>query len=242
MNQYDGQQGSSADTNGYTSNDSESRSPLSNLNFLRNMTTSEKKQTKGNLTAIMSRLDSNHVPIDGQPQKRRGPKPDSKPALTRRQELNRQAQRTHRERKEQYIKALEHELLRVKDLYGASAREKDQAVAEVARLKDILARHGIHYESPASSYNASMPSYTGSTAGSVSGAYRQDSNTSAGMSPPPPMSSHMTTPPGLHGQPMQMSRGGIDYDQLGIDFVLEYDSRGRPIHGRPAYPSPPPGQ
>ncbi|GAB7342650.1 hypothetical protein MBLNU457_g0810t1 [Dothideomycetes sp. NU457] len=204
MNQYDGQQGSSADTNGYTSNDSESRSPLSNLNFLRNMTTSEKKQTK-----------------DGQPQKRRGPKPDSKPALTRRQELNRQAQRTHRERKEQYIKALEHELLRVKDLYGASAREKDQAVAEVARLKDILARHGIHYESPASSYNASMPSYTGSTAGSVSGAYRQDSNTSAGMSPPPPMSSHMTTPPGLHGQPMQMSRGGIDYDQLGIDFVLE---------------------
>jgi len=31
--------------------------------------------------------------IDGQPQKRRGPKPDSKPALTRRQELNRQAQR-----------------------------------------------------------------------------------------------------------------------------------------------------
>jgi hypothetical protein len=30
---------------------------------------------------------------DGQPPKRRGPKPDSKPALTRRQELNRQAQR-----------------------------------------------------------------------------------------------------------------------------------------------------
>lgn len=30
---------------------------------------------------------------DGQPAKRRGPKPDSKPAQTRRQELNRQAQR-----------------------------------------------------------------------------------------------------------------------------------------------------
>jgi hypothetical protein len=30
---------------------------------------------------------------DGQPPKRRGPKPDSKPAWTRRQELNRQAQR-----------------------------------------------------------------------------------------------------------------------------------------------------
>lgn len=31
--------------------------------------------------------------VDGQPPKKRGPKPDSKPALTRRQELNRQAQR-----------------------------------------------------------------------------------------------------------------------------------------------------
>jgi hypothetical protein len=30
---------------------------------------------------------------DGQPAKRRGPKPDAKPAMTRRQELNRQAQR-----------------------------------------------------------------------------------------------------------------------------------------------------
>lgn len=43
------------------------------------------------------------VKADGQPPKRRGPKPDSKPALTRRQELNRQAQRTHRERKEKYV-------------------------------------------------------------------------------------------------------------------------------------------
>ncbi|RSM11191.1 hypothetical protein CEP52_003103 [Fusarium oligoseptatum] len=36
---------------------------------------------------------------EGNPPKKRGPKPNSKPALTRRQELNRQAQRTHRERK-----------------------------------------------------------------------------------------------------------------------------------------------
>lgn len=36
---------------------------------------------------------SEKVTRDGQPAKRRGPKPDSKPAMTRRQELNRQAQR-----------------------------------------------------------------------------------------------------------------------------------------------------
>lgn len=45
-----------------------------NLNFLKSL--NDKKTTR-----------------DGQAPKRRGPKPDSKPALTRRQELNRQAQR-----------------------------------------------------------------------------------------------------------------------------------------------------
>lgn len=52
------------------------KSPLSSLNlgFLKGLT--EKRTTR-----------------EGNPPKRRGPKPDSKPALTRRQELNRQAQR-----------------------------------------------------------------------------------------------------------------------------------------------------
>ena len=189
--------------------------------------------------------------LDGQPQKRRGPKPDSKPALTRRQELNRQAQRTHRERKEQYIKALEHEVLRLKELFGTANKERDQAILESRRLKEILNVHGIPFENytPATSYNASMPSYTGSSGGSVAGAYRQDSQTTAAMSPSPihshPSQSH--TPgmgPGMghqHGA-AQIPRGGMDYDQLGIDFVLAYDSQGRPTFGRPAYPSPPPGQ
>lgn len=56
--------------------DNDKNGPLSSLNlgFLKSLT--EKKTTR-----------------DGQAPKRRGPKPDSKPALTRRQELNRQAQR-----------------------------------------------------------------------------------------------------------------------------------------------------
>lgn len=55
---------------------SQERGPLSSLNlgFLKAL--NDKKPTR-----------------DGNPPKRRGPKPDSKPALTRRQELNRQAQR-----------------------------------------------------------------------------------------------------------------------------------------------------
>jgi hypothetical protein len=71
------QYGNPSGGSGYGSGQSDTaKSPLSmSLGFLKNLT--EKKSTR----------------VDGQPLKRRGPKPDSKPALTRRQELNRQAQR-----------------------------------------------------------------------------------------------------------------------------------------------------
>jgi hypothetical protein len=73
LDQYSNPTGGS----GYGSGQSDSgKNPLAmSLGFLKNLT--EKKNTR----------------VDGQPLKRRGPKPDSKPALTRRQELNRQAQR-----------------------------------------------------------------------------------------------------------------------------------------------------
>ncbi|KAE8552282.1 hypothetical protein TMatcc_002307 [Talaromyces marneffei ATCC 18224] len=91
---------------------------------------------------------------DGQPAKRRGPKPDSKPALTRRQELNRQAQRTHRERKEQYIRALESELSRLREVYSVDINTSNQKIqqqqetiqslrTENNRLMGILKECGI---------------------------------------------------------------------------------------------------
>lgn len=94
---------------------------------------------------------------DGQPPKRRGPKPDSKPALTRRQELNRQAQRTHRERKEQYMRSLETEVSRLREAYTHEIsaanlavhqhREMVQSLSdENSILKEILAAHGIAYQ------------------------------------------------------------------------------------------------
>ncbi|KAL4816569.1 hypothetical protein BDW67DRAFT_161868 [Aspergillus spinulosporus] len=94
---------------------------------------------------------------DGQPAKRRGPKPDSKPALTRRQELNRQAQRTHRERKEQYIRALESEVARLREAYTQEISAANLAVhqhremvnsisEENNMLKEILVAHNINYD------------------------------------------------------------------------------------------------
>ncbi|RMD44165.1 hypothetical protein DV735_g957, partial [Chaetothyriales sp. CBS 134920] len=83
-------------------------------------------------------------PYYGQVPKRRGPKPDSKPAQTRRQELNRQAQRTHRERKEQYIKALEMELDRFKEVYVNDLNQANHVRRENMLLREILASRGIN--------------------------------------------------------------------------------------------------
>ncbi|KAK4988062.1 hypothetical protein LTR50_004178 [Elasticomyces elasticus] len=205
------------------SNDSQPKSPLHGFGFLKNLS-SDKKSTK-----------------DGQTPKRRGPKPDSKPALTRRQELNRQAQRTHRERKEMYIKALEQEVLRLKETFGCTAKERDAIAEENRRLKELLAAHGITYDSasPHNSFQRVGSSYGGSSSGSISGSYRPASN-STGLTPPPLLSQshqqqHLQLQPTQRQNMAQLPLNNIDYDQIGIDFVLTYDFQGRPI-----YSSPPP--
>ncbi|KAI7240639.1 hypothetical protein KC330_g1179 [Hortaea werneckii] len=187
------------------------KSPLNNFEFLNNV---EQKQTK-----------------DGQPPKRRGPKPDSKPALTRRQELNRQAQRTHRERKEMYIKALEQEVLRLKELFGNTTRERDTFAEENRRLKELLAAHGIRYDFSATPIKFERGSsahessgYGPSSSGSLSGSYAGGSE-STNLSPPPPLPGQQLTPNGVPSQPRmhtmaQLPSNRFDYDSVGIDFVL----------------------
>jgi hypothetical protein len=62
------------------------------MGFLKTFSGVQKKVTRG-VYSSFHKGTSNNSRLDGQPPKRRGPKPDSKPAQTRRQELNRQAQR-----------------------------------------------------------------------------------------------------------------------------------------------------
>lgn len=207
---------------------SESKSPLAQFGFFKGL--SEKKTTR-----------------DGQPPKRRGPKPDSKPALTRRQELNRQAQRTHRERKEMYIKALEQEVLRLKENFASTSRERDAFAEENRRLKELLIAHGIAFDlsSPSSNGLAHVGSSTyGSSTGSVSG-YGPGSASTGYTSPPSFQhrgsvshdgSTHQSMNHQQQPQPQQsnLPQSGMDYDQIGIDFVLTYD--------RTPYLSPPPQQ
>ncbi|KAJ5675199.1 uncharacterized protein N7477_005133 [Penicillium maclennaniae] len=146
---------------------------------------------------------------DGQTPKRRGPKPDSKPALTRRQELNRQAQRTHRERKEQYMRSLETEVSRLREAYTHEIsdanvtiqKQKDMlqsAHVENEILKEILVAHGIQYGDELEKRRSERPvgyqtspiaaSSTGSqTAGFAQSASQQNTtpgtSISTGMSP-----------------------------------------------------------
>ncbi|KAI8940151.1 hypothetical protein NX059_003862 [Plenodomus lindquistii] len=200
------------DNDYYERSGSESKSPLAQFGFFKSLT--EKKTTR-----------------DGAAPKRRGPKPDSKPALTRRQELNRQAQRTHRERKELYIKALEQEVLRLKDTFAATARERDAFAEENRKLRELLMAHGISLDliSPTNSVGRVGSSNYGSSSGSVSG-YGPGSASTGYTSPPSVQHRGSMSQDGMGQQPLPMQQqahhtvphqqNGLDYDQLGIDFVL----------------------
>lgn len=148
-----------------------------------------------------------------------------------------------------YIKALEQEVLRLKEVFGNTSRERDAYAEENRRLRELLAAHGISFDglTPSTTGVPTMPpSFGGSSTGSVSGFSRQDTG-STGFSPPP-LHSQTSSGAQQYGAPIPMQSMGrlpaanrIDYDQVGIDFVLTYDSQGQPVYRQP-YPSPPPNQ
>jgi hypothetical protein len=140
-----------------------------------------------------------------------------------------------------YIKALEQEVLRLKESFANTTKERDAFAEENRRLKELLMAHGIQFEL-SSPVNNGMPqfgnsSYGGSSAGSVSGGYGTGTN-STGYTSPPTMAHRGSI---SHDMPMNQAQqrvphpnSGMDYDQIGIDFVLTYD--------RTPYLSPPPQQ
>ncbi|KAJ0114247.1 hypothetical protein J7T55_010634 [Diaporthe amygdali] len=158
--------------------------------FLKSLTSSEKKLTR-----------------DGQPAKRRGPKPDSKPALTRRQELNRQAQRTHRERKELYIKALEDEVLRLKEVYSNVSQDKERLAEENRTLKAVMQQNGLPVSGTIGMMddNISSPSvgpYIGSNSSASmtgSGSYGLASASTQNSAYTPPPGSALSTTTAMQG-------------------------------------------
>ncbi|KAH6610893.1 hypothetical protein Trco_000913 [Trichoderma cornu-damae] len=181
--------------------------------------------TEGTEKGVLSSLNLNFfkslsdkkVTRTGNPPKRRGPKPDSKPALTRRQELNRQAQRTHRERKELYIKALEDEVLRLKEVFSTISQDKQKLYDENKQLKEVLAQRGIQLPRLVgmddSGSSAGQPT-TVSTSGNSFAHGSQSGFSPAGTS----HSTYMSMSP--ENRQQSPVGNGFDLEQAGIDFVL----------------------
>ncbi|KAJ5081254.1 hypothetical protein N7456_013492 [Penicillium angulare] len=163
---------------------------------------------------------------DGQEPKRRGPKPDSKPALTRRQELNRQAQRTHRERKEQYMRALETEVSRLREAYTneiSDANVTIQQQKEVLHtmrdeneiLKEILIANGIQFEPELERRRAERAAAGGYQSSPVAGS-SNGSHTAAFSNSISNTISHQNTTPGTSISTGMSPRatGGIDHPDV----------------------------
>jgi hypothetical protein len=143
-----------------------------------------------------------------------------------------------------YIKCLEGEVLRLKEIYGTVCQERDNVVNENRQLRELLAAHGIVYDPSKPGPPTLMQhdsTFSGSGSGSLSPTVSSNYNAataSTGKTSPPILGHPQMTHPGapqLAPPPMQVGAPQgqrLDYDQIGIDFVLTYD--------RTSYPSPPP--
>jgi len=140
--------------------------------------------------------------------------------------------RTHRERKELYIKALEDEVIRLKEVFSTISLDKQKLYDENKQLKEVLAQRGIQLpklsgvdDSGISATQAMSVSASGNSfaAGSQSGFSPADMSQSTGMSMSP--ENRQPSPTG----------NGVDLEQAGIDFVLTYENS-----SSKAYLSPPP--
>jgi len=143
-----------------------------------------------------------------------------------------------------YIKALEQEVIRLKDTFAATSRERDAFAEENRKLRELLMAHGISFDLSSSTNgmaHTGTPSY-GSSSGSISG-YGPGSASTDYTSPPQSLQHRGSiSHDGLNQQPLNLQhqqanphqQTGLDYDQIGIDFVLTYD--------RTPYLSPPPQQ
>lgn len=162
--------------------------------------------------------------------------------------------RTHRERKEQYVKALEEEVVRLKEVYSGISQDKTKLAEENKKLKDLLLQHGIPFQSNAPDdpgaggggshdgepYNASGSGYSlphGPQSQSGLSPGMTSHTTGGSISSAGPPTNQYTTGQQLRNLTQRVTaEKGVDYNQAGIDFVLTYD-KPSPLR---AYPSPPP--
>jgi hypothetical protein len=155
------------------------------------------------------------------------------------------------------VKALEDEVLRLKEVFSIVSQDKNKLAQENQKLRDLMAQSGINIGSlvPAASPDDMQSVGYPSTASLSCHSFTPGSHNAY----TPPLTSQATTAsaspsahapkPAAHPNPNtgsqqmhimttpQKSAGqSLDYEQAGIDFVLTYDKH----HPSKAYLSPPP--
>lgn len=159
--------------------------------------------------------------------------------MTRSRTISHISDRTHRERKEQYVKALEDEVVRLKEVYSGITKDKLRLAEENKKLKELLLQHGIPHQSngpddpnagaggshdggfDATGSGYSLPAGPQSQGGFSPG---MASNATGGsMSSVGYPANQHTTGQQLRNLTQQVTaEKGMDYNQAGIDFVLTY--------------------
>lgn len=122
--------------------------------------------------------------------------------------------RTHRERKETYIKALEDEVLRLKQVYTGSNQDKKRLSEENQTLRALLQQHGIEPPAPGNRHDAS--SSGGSSGNDSSMGYTSSSTPQA----PSSTTAHQSSGSSTNINTSTHTRQHMDYEQAGIEFVL----------------------
>lgn len=126
-----------------------------------------------------------------------------------------------------YIKALEAEVLRLKEVYAdacrerdASAQERDALLVEIQRLKDLLSAHGIAYDSPQLQQNyapKSESAYGSSSASHAGSSYNPGTASTGFTSPPHTTGGSISSPP---SQPQSSVNQRLDYNQIGTSYRM----------------------
>ena len=177
------------------------------------------------------------IRADGQPMKKRGPKPRNEPPLNRKQELARKAQRSHRERKELYVKALEQEVLQLKndvsvlssgyeslenenrqlkDNFHSASNRNTTLEEENRKLMQLLAHHGVSYSIPGVVDHLDIAAIPDSGAQLLNPIIQHAEPSNTTTAPEPIQASSQTLS-------LVDDEGRIDYEQLGINFVLGFE-------------------
>lgn len=142
--------------------------------------------------------------------------------------------RTHRERKELYIRALEDEVLRLKEIYSTVSQDREKLAEENRLLKEALVQSGIELPSLGNLDRSGGPDGANTFGGNTNGPSSFGTGPSNTFSPGG--ASQSTAPSTSPGQSQggynalsagqvqdiiqKSSASGLDIEQVGIDFVL----------------------